>query len=111
MSNRTLLIATTPLTILAGAGVARASGGRWRLVVIEDFPDAARWLAVLEGWRRVVEGALGREAPARMGNGTILHPRPWSAGYDPLDSLDKAILRTEDVVYPQLGLTSDPYTF
>lgn len=62
-------------------------------------------------WRTLVKVALGQEAPARMGNGTILHPRPWSAGYDPLDSLDKAILRTEDVVYPELGLTSDPYTF
>jgi hypothetical protein len=68
MPNRTLLIATTPLTILAGAGVARASGGRWRLVVIEDFPDAARWLALLEGWRDLpfesVERLPGRATEA-----------------------------------------------
>lgn len=62
-------------------------------------------------WRTLVKVALGQEAPEHMGNGTILHPRPWSSGYDPLDSLDKAILRTEDVVYPALGLAADPYAF
>lgn len=62
-------------------------------------------------WRTLVKAALGQDAPEFMGNGTKLHPRPWSAGYDPLDSLDKAILRTEDIVYPALGLAADPYTF
>ncbi len=59
-------------------------------------------------WRTLVQAALGQEAPEFMGNGTSLRPRPWSAGYDPLDSLDKAVLRTEDAVYPALGLVADP---
>ncbi len=62
-------------------------------------------------WRTLVQAALGQESPEFMGNGTSLHPRPWSAGYDPLDSLDKAVLRTEDAVYPALGLVADPYAF
>ncbi len=66
---------------------------------------------VPSGWRTLVQAALGQEAPEFMGNGTSLHPRPWSAGYDPLDSLDKAVLRTEDAVYPALGLVVDPYAF
>lgn len=62
-------------------------------------------------WRTLVKAALGQEPPEFMGNGTILHARPWTAGYDPLDSLDKAVLRTEDAVYPALGLVADPYAF
>lgn len=62
-------------------------------------------------WRTLVKAALGQDSPEYMGNGTILHPRPWSGGYDPLDSLDKAVLRTEDAVYPALGLVADPYAF
>lgn len=62
-------------------------------------------------WRTLVKAALGQDCPELMGNGTILHPRPWSSGYDPLDSLDKAVLRTEDAVYPALGLVTDPYAF
>ncbi len=62
-------------------------------------------------WRTLVQAALGQEAPEFMGNGTSLRPRPWSAGYDPLDSLDKAVLRTENAVYPALGLVADPYAF
>lgn len=62
-------------------------------------------------WRTLVKAALGQDAPEVMGNGTILRPRSWGEGYDPLDSLDKAVLRTEDAVYPALGLVSDPYAF
>lgn len=60
-------------------------------------------------WRTLVIAALGKEPPEVMGNGVILHPRPWSAGHDPLDPLDRAVLKTIDAVYPALGLATDPY--
>jgi acetoin utilization protein AcuC len=62
-----------------------------------------------EDWRTLVKAALGREAPTVMGDGVVLHPRPWSAGSDPLDPLDRAVLKTMDAVYPALGLQADPY--
>ncbi len=43
-------------------------------------------------------------APTMMGDGVRLRDRPWSAGYDPLDRVDRAVLRVHDHVYPLLGL-------
>jgi len=64
---------------------------------------------VPEDWRTLVKASLGRDAPTVMGDGVVLHPRPWSAGHDPLDPLDRAVLKTIDAVYPALGLQPDPY--
>ena len=50
-------------------------------------------------WRTLVKVALGQEA-LHDGKRHDPPPAPWSAGYDPLDSLDKAILRTEDGKIP-----------
>lgn len=66
---------------------------------------------VPQEWRELIEAGLGQACPERMGNGSRITVRPWSAGYDPLDSLDKAVLRVEDAVYPDLGLATDPYAF
>ena len=74
----------------------------------EPIPTTA---AVPSDWRTLVKAALGQDAPELMGNGATLHVRPWSLGYDPLDSLDKSVLRTEEAVYPALGLLADPYAF
>jgi hypothetical protein len=69
MPSRTLLIATTPLTVLVGAALARAEGGRWRLAIIEDFADAAGWAALLADWRgnpfEAIERLPGRATEAR----------------------------------------------
>lgn len=65
--------------------------------------------AVPQDWRTLVKVTLGEETPAVMGDGVVLHPHLWSAGNDPLDPLDRAVLKTMDAVYPALGLQSDPY--
>jgi hypothetical protein len=69
MPETTLLIATTPLTVLAGAAVALAQGGKWHLVLIEDFPHASDWLRLLAHWRDCpfseVETLPGRATEAR----------------------------------------------
>jgi len=65
--------------------------------------------AVPQDWRTLVKVTLGEETPAVMGDGVVLHPHLWSAGNDPLDRLDRAVLKTMDAVYPALGLQSDPY--
>ena len=46
-----LYLASTPLTALLAAGVARAEGGAGALVLIEDYDDAPRWRALIERWR------------------------------------------------------------
>ena len=33
--------------------------------------------------------------------------RPWSAGYDPADDVDRAIRATRAEVFPHLGLDAD----
>lgn len=69
MAERTLLIATTPLTALVGAALARADGGGWRLVIIEDFDEAASWADLLRDWRdtpfAAIECLPGRATEAR----------------------------------------------
>lgn len=69
MAPRTLLIATTPLTVLVGTAVARSDGGRWRLAIVEDFADAPAWTALLAGWRgnpfEAIERLPGRATEAQ----------------------------------------------
>lgn len=69
MSAPTLLIATTPLTALVGAALARGSGGGWHLLLVEDFGDAEAWARLLRDWRDTpfagVECLPGRASEAR----------------------------------------------
>lgn len=67
--------------------------------------------SVPNDWRVLVQAALGQEAPTVMGDGVLINPRPWSDGVDPLDRVDKAVLRVQEAVYPSLGLVPDPYLF
>ena len=66
---------------------------------------------VPEDYRLLLESAFGSVAPLLMGDGTILRPKPWSAGHDPVDRLDRAVLKVRDAVYPHLGLVADSYPF
>ena len=64
-----LYIATTPLTALIAAGLARAEGPGAALVLIEDYDDAARWKRLFAGWRDTpfarFELVAGRATAAR----------------------------------------------
>jgi acetoin utilization protein AcuC len=59
---------------------------------------------VPEGWREFVSERHGLAAPARMTDGA--HPSwpDWSAGYDPADAVDRAVLATMRAVFPAHGL-------
>jgi acetoin utilization protein AcuC len=58
-------------------------------------------------WRRHVRARVGRTAPESMTDGRAPDPRPWSAGHDPADRADQAILATRRNVFPWHGL--DPW--
>ena len=60
-----------------------------------------------EGWRSYVLHRLGRPAPGRMTDGADVTFRPWSAGYDPADPVDRAAMATRTAVFPHHGL--DPH--
>ena len=57
-----------------------------------------------ESWREQVREATGRAAPLTMTDGHDPKPRPWSAGYDPADRVDQAILATRREVFGWHGL-------
>lgn len=62
---------------------------------------------VPQGWRELVRDRYGRLGPARMTDGRPLRLRPWSAGYDPADDVDRAIRATRSAVFPCWGLDPD----
>lgn len=63
-------------------------------------------------WRELVENLIGREAPKYMGDGVTIAYRPWDGNNDPLDLVDRAILKTQDAIFPHLGLAvEDPWQF
>ncbi len=55
-------------------------------------------------WLDQVVALYGREAPGSMTDGADLRWRPWSAGYDPDDAVDRAITATRRAAFPALGL-------
>ncbi len=59
---------------------------------------------VPQAWRDHVESRHGLSAPSRMTDGATPQWRDWSAGYDPVDAVDRAILATRKAVYPARGL-------
>jgi acetoin utilization protein AcuC len=58
-------------------------------------------------WRRGVQ-ARGLTAPPSMTDGASASFSPWSAGHDPHDPVDRAIMATRSAVFPWHGL--DPYS-
>ncbi|MDQ1287476.1 MAG: acetoin utilization protein AcuC [Actinomycetota bacterium] len=63
---------------------------------------------VPSAWRDYVEQRFGRQAPRRMTDGKDVSYRPWTAGHDPEDAVDHAVLSTRKAVFPLHGL--DPWS-
>ncbi|MFW6204824.1 MAG: acetoin utilization protein AcuC [Actinomycetota bacterium] len=57
-----------------------------------------------EPWQDHVRTRLGRRAPLRMTDGGTAEFTDWSSGYDPADSLDRAVMATRKAVLPLHGL-------
>jgi hypothetical protein len=68
-----LYLASTPLTALLAAAVARAQQAPARLVLVEDYADAARWARLLGRWRdtpfQQIDLVAGRATEARAATG------------------------------------------
>lgn len=62
---------------------------------------------VPQRWRELVRDRYGRLGPERMTDGRPVRTRPWSAGYDPADDVDRAIRATRAAVFPCWGLDPD----
>jgi len=58
-------------------------------------------------WLDVVRQRYNRDAVAEMTDHAPATFRPWSAGYDPADDVDRAIRATRAAVFPALGLDPD----
>ncbi len=63
---------------------------------------------VPEAWRQYVLERFGVVPPELMGDGASdrgrIWWRPWEAGFDPDNSVDRAIMATREAVFPGLGL-------
>ena len=77
----------------------------WSLVMAEmsGYPVAPGTL-VPDAWRDYVTSRLRQVAPLRMTDGAEPVVVDWSTGYDPSDSVDRAILATRRAVFPLHGL-------
>ncbi|WP_407670762.1 acetoin utilization protein AcuC [Nesterenkonia sedimenti] len=60
-----------------------------------------------QGWRDYVEQRYGEKAPALMNDEVELWWRSWELGYDPEDSVDRAVMQTRKEIFPLHGL--DPW--
>lgn len=55
-------------------------------------------------WRAQARERTGHAAPLVMTDGHRPDPLPWSAGHDPADRVDQAVLATRRAVFPHHGL-------
>jgi acetoin utilization protein AcuC len=61
-----------------------------------------------ESWRRLVRERTGETAPVSMTDGRVPEFQDMSAGYDPADPIDRAIMATRNAVFPLHGLDPMP---
>ncbi len=59
---------------------------------------------VPESWREAIAELAEVEAPRTMSDDVPADYRPWSAGYNPDDAVDRAIMATRGAVFPWHGL-------
>lgn len=86
-----------------GYAIARVVPLAWSAVVGEVVhAPVADGLALPEAWRALVAEVTGVDGPESFGPGVEV--RPWSAGFDPDDAVDRAIVATRRAVFPHLGL-------
>lgn len=95
--------------IVAGGGgyaAAQVVPVTWTRLVAEVVHQgiAGSAAAVPERWRATVERMTGVPVPARFGVAPSAAAQPWSAGHDPDDPVDDAILATRTAVFPAYGL-------
>ncbi|MFD0886319.1 acetoin utilization protein AcuC, partial [Streptosporangium algeriense] len=60
------------------------------------------------GWRRFVTERTGETAPLTLTDGRKPEFRDFSAGYDPADPIDRAIMATRKAIFPFHGLDPLP---
>src|SRR6202035_1380013 len=65
-------------------------------------------LAVPDAWRTLAAERTGENAPKRMTDGAGAAFVPFSSGYDPADTVDRAIMATRTAVFPWHGLFPSP---
>jgi acetoin utilization protein AcuC len=86
-----------------GYAIARVVPLAWTAVVGEVVhAPVVDELPVPAAWRALVAEVTGVDGPETFGPG--VEARPWAAGFDPDDAVDRAILATRRAVFPHLGL-------
>lgn len=113
--RRAALLMSELATAHAGGRWVATGGGGYEIVsvvprvwanlaaVVADRPlplDAA----VPEAWRRRVGTLVDVEIPTVLGEGVGDDFRPWAAGYNPDDPVDRAVMATRGAVFPHHGL-------
>ncbi len=89
-----------------GYAVARVVPLSWTCLVADVIHTPIEGaMQVPQSWREYVEETAPVYAPEDFGD-EVVH-RPWSAGYDPGDDVDRTVLATRRSVFPLLGL--DPH--
>lgn len=113
--RRAALLMSELATAHAGGRWVATGGGGYEIVsvvprvwanlaaVVADRPLALD-AAVPEAWRRRVGTLVDVEIPTVLGEGVGDDFRPWAAGYNPDDPVDRAVMATRGAVFPHHGL-------
>lgn len=85
-----------------GYAVAQVVPRVWtHLLAIAAHHPLEPGTVVPRSWRLHAADVFGFPLPVVMGDGgDAAPPRPWSAGYDPADDVDRVILATRQAVFP-----------
>lgn len=113
--RRAALLMSELATAHAGGRWVATGGGGYEIVsvvprvwanlaaVVADRPLALD-AAVPEAWRRRVGTLVDVDIPTVLGEGVGDDFRPWAAGYNPDDPVDRAVMATRGAVFPHHGL-------